>query len=68
MEEYKKSDRPIYWKSYKGKDLFSERLVEFEGWSHVRTAGIFDSYVSALADYIGLWEEYCEYHRNGFIK
>ena len=58
--------QPIYWKSYQVQDEFSKQWVTFEGWSH-DSAGIFDSYVSALASYMGLWEEYCEYHRNKIV-
>lgn len=64
---------PIYWKSYvvpASEDTGS--AVKFEGWSHVREErhghqpiGIFDSYVSALAAHMGLWEEYCAFHRTG---
>lgn len=34
------------------------------GWKHNQGIGLFDSYVSALADSMGLWEEYCAYHRS----
>lgn len=62
----------IFWKSYDVIDDFSGKLVRLEGWSHdnqcedpeyCNAVGIFDSYVSAMADAMGLWEEYCEYHR-----
>ena len=62
--------KPVFWKTYTVKDSFSGRPVTFEGWSHVRESrhghqpiGIFDSYVSALAAHMGLWEEYCAFHR-----
>lgn len=61
---------PVFWKTYTVKCSFSGRPVTFEGWSHVREPqheghpiGIFDSYISALAHHMGLWEEYCEHHR-----
>lgn len=45
-------------------DSFSGRLVVIEGWAYSGGAGLFDSYTSAVAAQLGLWEEYCEFHRN----
>lgn len=63
----------IFWKEYKIRDDFSGRLVTISGWSHnnheeaeegyCNPVGIFDSYTSAMADAMGLWEEYCDFHR-----
>jgi len=44
-------------------DEFSGQLVRIEGWKYEGYYGLFDSYVSALAHSMELWDEYCEYHR-----
>lgn len=33
------------------------------GWTYEGGIGLFDSYTSALAASMGLWEEYCAFHR-----
>lgn len=38
--------------------------VEFSGWRYEGGHGLFDSFTSALAASMGLWDEYCDYHRN----
>lgn len=67
----------IFWKEYDVIDDFSGNVVRFSGWTHdnhieaeegyCNPVGLFDSYVSAMADAMGLWEEYCEYHRTGRV-
>lgn len=47
-------------KLYEAEDLKSEWIT---GWTYEGSIGLFDSYSSALADSMGLWDEYCEFHR-----
>lgn len=47
-----------------GIDDFSKRRVFISGWIYDGGIGLFDSYVSALADSMGMWEEYCDFHRS----
>lgn len=35
----------------------------FTGYRYEGGVGLFDSYISTMADSMGLWEDYCEYHR-----
>lgn len=62
-----KSDYKIYYRYQKVKDDFTGQLISLDGWSHtnysVGPVGVFSSYTAALAHAMGLWEEYCEYHR-----
>lgn len=63
----------IFWEVWEIEDPMTRNVVKLEGWSHtnhtcavkgfVNPVGIFDSYVSAMADAMGLWDDYCEYHR-----
>jgi hypothetical protein len=39
-----------------------------KGYKSNQVIGLFDSYVSALAAEMGLWEEYCEYYRKKLHK
>ena len=58
---------PTWGKVFKGEtigfDSFSKRLVTIEGWKYEGGVGLFDSYTSAVAAQMGLWEDYCEFHR-----
>lgn len=44
--------------------IFPATMNGMTGWAHDGYYGLFDSYSSALADMMGVWEEYCEYFRN----
>lgn len=54
----------IYYCVDKLKDWFSGGVVEIDGWRYEGGCGLFDSFTSALAHSMGLWDEYCDYHRN----
>lgn len=57
----------IVWKKYwQTEDDFGNPIparVWAEGWGPKDQPGICDSYVSAIALNMGLWDEYCAYHR-----
>lgn len=45
-------------KIYEQEGLKSEWIT---GWTYEGSTGLFDSYASALASSMGLWDEYCEF-------
>lgn len=60
----------IYWREYQVIHDFTGTPMTFSGWTHnnhpeatddCNPAGVFDSYASAMADAMGLWDEYCEF-------
>ncbi len=74
MKTPKWAGKKIIWKNYtRTHNDFGIKLREketwLEGWGAERSGtGIFDSYVSALAANMGVWEEYCEFFRNKKAK
>lgn len=61
----------IIWKQYaRTENDFGQTIPEevwCEGWGPNDQPGIADSYASAIAMNMGLWEEYCEFHRTGKV-
>jgi hypothetical protein len=61
---------PIIWKTYISThddfgNLRKKPIIWAQGWGPKRKGfGIADSYSSAIALNMGLWEEYCLYFRN----
>ena len=67
LEERSVAWGPIVWKKYMLTEIdFGQPIPEevwCEGWGPEDQPGICDSYASAIAWNMGLWEEYCEHHR-----
>lgn len=69
MKTPKWAGKKIIWKKYtRTHNDFGVKLSRketwLEGWGlEQKGTGIFDSYTSALAANMDLWEEYCEFFR-----